>query len=284
MRRFVLPPADGVDYYRYVVDLVPRDAASAAAYQTISRPVAVPLRAGVTVPVADPKRKKTIIIDAGHGGKDPGAIGKNNYEKNINLAAAKSLRDQLVATGRYRVIMTRDTDSFVDLPARVRIAREANADLFISLHSDSAAQPSVRGASIYTLSDSGTERAARNALASGDWADANPSADRMVERILIDLTQRATKNRSAIFAQLVLDRMEGTMPLLRTSNRQAGLAVLLAPDVPAVLLEMGFVNNEADEQLLASSDHRARMMAQVTRAIDAYFEGQKRGPNLAMLP
>jgi N-acetylmuramoyl-L-alanine amidase len=284
MRRFVLPPADGVDYYRYVIDIVPKNQAVAIPTGLSSQSAAIQLKAQVTVAPSDPRRKKVIIIDAGHGGKDPGALGKKTLEKDVNLGAAKALRDQLVATGRYRVIMTRDTDSFVDLPARVRIARNANADLFISLHSDSAPSASVSGASIYTLSDSGTERAARKALAGGDWSNINPSADNMVERILIDLTQRATKNRSAIFAQLVLDRLEGSTPLLRTSNRQAGFAVLLAPDVPAVLLEMGFVNNAADERLLSDPMHRVRMMGQVANAIDAYFESQKRGPTLASMP
>jgi N-acetylmuramoyl-L-alanine amidase len=182
------------------------------------------------------------------------------------------LRAALEKTGRYTVIMTRDTDSFVDLPARVRIARSANADLFISLHSDSGGDGNTRGASIYTLSDSGTERAAKKALVKGDWSQGEPPADAIVSRILIDLTQRATKNRSATFAQLVMDNIDDSMPLLKSSQRQAGFVVLLAPDVPAVLLEMGFVNNPQDEALLNDAGHRAVMMGQVARAINKYFD------------
>ena len=270
-RRFLLPPADGVSVYRYVIDIVPQKA-DTASQLLASVPVVATVQQGPVQTLPAKNRKKVIVIDAGHGGKDPGAHGGSTLEKNINLAAAKALRSSLEKTGRYTVIMTRDTDSFVDLPARVRIARSANADLFISLHSDSGGNGNTRGASIYTLSDSGTERAAKKALVKGDWSQGEPPADAIVSRILIDLTQRATKNRSATFAQLVMDNIHDSTPLLKTSQRQAGFVVLLAPDVPAVLLEMGFVNNPQDEALLNDSGHRAVMMGQVARAIDKYFE------------
>ena len=270
-RRFLLPPADGVSVYRYVIDIVPQKA-DTASQLLASVPVVATVQQGPVQTLPAKNRKKVIVIDAGHGGKDPGAHGGSTLEKNINLAAAKALRASLEKNGRYTVIMTRDTDSFVDLPARVRIARSANADLFISLHSDSGGNGNTRGASIYTLSDSGTERAAKKALVKGDWSQGEPPADAIVSRILIDLTQRATKNRSATFAQLVMDNIDDSTPLLKTSQRQAGFVVLLAPDVPAVLLEMGFVNNPQDEALLNDSGHRAVMMGQVARAIDKYFE------------
>jgi N-acetylmuramoyl-L-alanine amidase len=269
-RRFLLPPADGVSVYRYVIDIVPQNTDTASQLLASIPVVATVAQAPAKAPARN--RKKVIVIDAGHGGKDPGAHGGKTLEKNINLAAAKALRAALEKTGRYTVIMTRDTDSFVDLPARVRIARSANADLFISLHSDSGGDGNTRGASIYTLSDSGTERAAKKALVKGDWSQGEPPADAIVSRILIDLTQRATKNRSATFAQLVMDNIDDSTPLLKSSQRQAGFVVLLAPDVPAVLLEMGFVNNPQDEALLNDSGHRAVMMGQVARAIDKYFE------------
>lgn len=277
-KRFLLPPADGISVYRYVIDVVPGDTPMDAA------PKATPV---VTATVAEvqpqlpAKRKKVIVIDAGHGGKDPGARGNSSWEKDINLNAAKALRDRLEKTGRYKVIMTRDTDSFVDLPARVRIARGADADLFISLHSDSGGDGSARGASIYTLSDSGSERIAKKALIKGDWSLADMPNDAIVSRILVDLTQRATKNRSATFAQLVMDNIGETTPLLKTSLRQAGFVVLLAPDVPAVLLEMGFVNNVKDEALLTDSRSRDAMMGQVAKAIDKYFENDVRYASLA---
>ena len=270
-RRFLLPPADGISVYRYVIDIVPQGA-DTASQLLASVPVVATVAQAPAQSVAPKNRKKVIVIDAGHGGKDPGAHGGHSLEKDINLASARALRSALEKTGRYTVIMTRDTDSFVDLPARVRIARSANADLFISLHSDSGGNGNTRGASIYTLSDSGTERAAKKALIKGDWSQGEPPADAIVSRILIDLTQRATKNRSATFAQLVMDNISDSTPLLKTSQRQAGFVVLLAPDVPAVLLEMGFVNNSQDEALLNDSGHRAVMMGQVARAIDKYFE------------
>ncbi len=269
-RRFLLPPADGVSVYRYVIDIVPQNADTAS--QLLASIPVVATVAQVPAKAPAKNRKKVIVIDAGHGGKDPGAHGGKSLEKDINLAAAKALRSALEKTGRYTVIMTRDTDSFVDLPARVRIARSANADLFISLHSDSGGDGNTRGASIYTLSDSGTERAAKKALVKGDWSQGEPPADAIVSRILIDLTQRATESRSATFARLVMDNIDDSTPLLKSSQRQAGFVVLLAPDVPAVLLEMGFVNNPQDEALLNDPGHRAVMMGQVAKAINKYFE------------
>ena len=280
-RRFLLPPADGISVYRYVIDIVPADMNTDATPAPAPTPV-------VTVPQPDmttvlpAKSKKVIVIDAGHGGKDPGAKGSYSWEKDANLAAAKALRDALEKTGRYKVIMTRDTDSFVDLAARVRIARSANADLFISLHSDSGTSSQTSGASIYTLSDSGTERAAKKALVKGDWSLADTSSsDQIVNRILIDLTQRATKNRSATFAQLVMDHIGDSTPLLKTNLRQAGFVVLLAPDVPACLLEMGYITNGHDEDMLNDSHHREVMMGQVAKAIDQYFDNDVRYASLA---
>lgn len=284
-KRFLLPPSDGISNYRYVIDIVPKDGASA--------PVAKPqvVKANPTVPdaktvLADKKTrtKKVIVIDAGHGGHDPGASGSFSIEKDVNLAAARVLKARLEATGRYRVIMTRDTDAYVDKVARVRIARNANADLFISLHSDSGPNKATRGASIYTLSDSGTERAAKNAMNRGDWALAMQPVDKIVGRILVDLTQRATKNRSATFAELLLDRLEGTTPLLKSGHRQAGFVVLLAADVPAILLEMGFISNAEDEKMLNDSNARGKMMTQVVKAIDQYFENDVAYASFALLP
>ncbi len=277
-KRFLLPPADGISVYRYVIDVVPGDTPMDAAPKTTPVVTATVAQAASPLPA---KRKKIVVIDAGHGGKDPGARGNSSWEKDINLAAAKSLRDRLEKSGRYKVIMTRDTDSFVDLPARVRIARGADADLFISLHSDSGGDGSTRGASIYTLSDSGSERIAKKALIKGDWSLADMPNDAIVSRILVDLTQRATKNRSATFAQLVMDNISETTPLLKTNLRQAGFVVLLAPDVPAVLLEMGFVNNAKDEAMLTDSRSRDAMMGQVAKAIDKYFENDVRYASLA---
>ena len=281
-RRFLLPPADGIDHYRYVVD-VALTATQAGAPPVLNVPAPVTL-ASATAAVAAKLRpqivpartttltlKKVIVIDAGHGGHDPGAQGQLGYEKDINLAAAKALKVRLERSGRYRVVLTRDADVYVPLESRVRIAQRAGADLFLSLHSDSGPEPSLRGASVYTLSDKATGRSARF-VSRDDWfMKASLTGDRGVSDILFDLTQRATRNRSAGFAQILVGRIEGKQALLRRSQRDAGFMVLLAPDVPAVLLEMGFVSNVEDEAFLRDAGQRNRLMNAVGDAIDDYF-------------
>ena len=281
-RRFLLPPADGIDHYRYVVDIAP-DPLAGAAPPKISPPPPVTL-ASATAAVAAKLRpqivpaqattltlKKVIVIDAGHGGHDPGAKGQQGYEKDINLAAARSLKARLERSGRYRVVLTRESDVYVPLESRVRVAQRAGADLFLSLHSDSGPEPSLRGASVYTLSDKATGRSARF-VSGDDWfMKASLTGDRGVSDILLDLTQRATRNRSAGFAQMLVTRIEGKAALLRRSQRDAGFMVLLAPDVPAVLLEMGFISNTEDEAFLRDAGQRNRLMNAVGDAIDDYF-------------
>ena len=266
-RRFLLPPGDGVANYRYVVDLK----AKAGAPTPARTPAVANTRP--TTPSVRPD-KPLIAIDAGHGGRDPGARGADNNESAITLAAAQALKAELERTGRYRVVMTRSNDTYVDLYERVRIAQRAKADLFISLHADAGTDPATRGASVYTLSEQGATRAVREVTRSDNWHRSLhlPGRDPSVDRILLDLTQRATQNRSAQFARVLLSHVEGTdHPMLRRSHRDAGLAVLLAPDVPAVLLEMGFITNPDDERLLADSRRRARLMRAVAESIDRYF-------------
>ena len=258
--RFLLPPADGVTHYRYVIDLKRTSGAAPAA-----RPAAP------VVQMTSLNRKKVIVVDAGHGGKDPGAIGPNKQEKAVTLAAAKALKARLEKTGRYKVVLTRGSDVYVPLESRVHIARRANADLFISLHADSGPTSDLRGASVYTLSDGATQRSAKF-IKKDDWfVKASLTGGQGVGDILLDLTQRMTRNRSAQFAEILLERVDDHTPLLRRSHRDAGLVVLLAPDVPAVLLEMGFINNPQDEKLLSSSSHREKLMGGVAKAIDDYF-------------
>ena len=219
------------------------------------------------------KERKIVVIDAGHGGRDVGARGGSSDEKDLNLAAALALKARLERTGRYRIVLTRGDDTFVALDERVRIARRAHADLFISLHSDSAGvDGGPHGASVYTLSDSGVSRV-RTVLAPDDALSraGGPKAARGVNQILIDLSQRSTRNRSAEFASVLLDRIGHTVDLLPRSHRDAGYFVLLAPDVPAVLLEMGFVTNPDDEARLASREQRHAFMDRVGDAIDDYF-------------
>jgi N-acetylmuramoyl-L-alanine amidase len=220
---------------------------------------------------AEPFRKRVIVIDAGHGGHDPGALGSRSREKDVTLAAAKALRARLERGGRYKVVMTRDGDVYIPLESRVTIARTAGADLFISLHADSGGDPKVRGATAYTLSDHGVDRATRSIFSGGFINVQLPGRDLSVKQILLDLTQRTTRNRSGAFAETLLEHISNRTPLLRRSHRDAGYMVLLAPDVPAVLLEMGFITNPGDEAGLSDPRRRARLMDSVGDAIDAYF-------------
>lgn len=266
-RRFLLPPADGIANYRYVIDVAAAPKAGKAGQPEIRGQ----LRAEKAPPLP---LKKVVVVDAGHGGKDVGAQGAKGFEKDVNLVAALSLADQLRATGRYKVVLTRSTDVYIPLEDRVRVAQRAGADLFISLHSDSAAEPDLKGASVYTLSDQASQRAARF-VDRDDWfMKASLTGDQGVRDILFDLTQRATRNRSAIFAQTLVSDIEGVAPLLRRSHRDAGFMVLLAPDVPAVLLEMGFVSNPDDEARLRDAAARDRLMGAVAKAIDEHFDDQ----------
>ncbi|MDG2530884.1 N-acetylmuramoyl-L-alanine amidase family protein [Caulobacter endophyticus] len=270
-RRFLLPPADGATAFRYVIDLAAADPASAGA--SVMRPTTV----STPAKPATLKLKKTIVIDAGHGGKDPGSAGANTNEKDVTLAAAKALKAKLEKSGRFIVVLTRDTDTFIPLESRVQIARRSDADLFISLHADSGPDVGTRGASVYTLSEKGAERAAR-VLEKDDWLmkASLPGRDRAVGQILLDLSQRATKNRSAAFAETLLEKVGDETVLLRRSHRDAGFIVLLAPDVPAVLLEMGFMTNAEDEKLLKSPAGRERLMNAVASSIETYFAAQTR--------
>ncbi|CAN7196232.1 N-acetylmuramoyl-L-alanine amidase family protein [Brevundimonas sp. LjRoot202] len=260
-RRFLLPPGDGVDHFRYVIDLKATGRAPMRPALRAERP-------------PSPAERPVIYIDPGHGGRDPGAAGATSRESAVTLAAAQALKAELERHGRYRVRLTRDSDAYVGLDRRVAIARQAGADLFISLHADAGADPATRGASVYTLSEQGAGRAVREFTRGDNWQRSLnlPGRDASVDRILLDMTQRATQNRSAQLARTLLGELEtADHPLLRRSHRDAGLAVLLAPDVPAVLLEMGFITNPEDERLLNDSRARRRLMRAVAEGIDRYF-------------
>lgn len=262
-RRFLLPPGDGVATYRYVIDLQGRGVMPPA-----GSPAPAPDKP-TRIKAPAPNVRKVIVIDAGHGGKDPGAAGARSREKDVNLAAAKALKARLEQSGRYRVVLTRSDDTFIPLEQRVAIARRASADLFISLHADSGPE-TAQGASVYTLSERG-ERRVNQVLGRDDRLFSVSYGNPSVSQILLDLTQRSTKNRSAGFAELMLDHISTCAPLLRRSHRDGSLVVLLAPDVPAVLLEMGFITNDSDERRLTDPAGRRRMMDAVGDAIDAWF-------------
>jgi len=228
-------------------------------------------------PPPPPAPKPLIVIDPGHGGIDPGALGSNAKEKAVTLAVAKQLRQQLLATGRFRVVLTRDKDVFVPLRDRFKIARDKNADLFISLHADSNPSGKARGASVYTLSDKASDAEAEALAAKENKSDVIAGVDlskenQTVTGILIDLAQRETINMSSRFASILVNDLQNDTLMLNNSHRFAGFAVLKAPDVPSVLLEMGYLSSSADEQLLTSARHQKKLAAAVTRAIENYFD------------
>ncbi len=237
-----------------------------------------PLKAGAK-PVAEEK-KPLIVIDAGHGGQDPGAIGVHKtQEKDITLNYAKALREGLLRTGRYRVALTREDDRFIVLPERVSIARKMKADMFISLHADSNPRAEARGFSIYTLSETASDDESAALAERENKADIIPGIDLSgtdadVASILIDLTQRETMNKSAKFADIVVDNLHRGITKLPKTHRYAGFRVLKAPDIPSVLVELGFLSNEQDERLLLTSEYRERVVSSLVKGIDRFYVGE----------
>lgn len=244
---FALPPRDDGGPWRRVIDLVPAPA------------------------------QRRIVVDAGHGGADSGALGRFAREKDVTLMAAHILARALEARGEYAVTLTRSDDRFVPLIERQRLAGALGADLFLSLHADASTDPSVQGASAYTLSDHG----ARRALAQTPFAPPAElltirNEDQSLRDLLLDLRQRGMRNRSAAFADQLLRHVAQDAPLLRRSHREAGFMVLLGLDAPAALFEMGFITNAEDERRLTDPVRQAQLMGQVCTAIDTHFSARER--------
>ena len=218
-----------------------------------------------------------VMLDPGHGGKDPGAIGvSGTYEKQVALATAFELKRQLEAHGRYRVALTRTRDAFIPLEDRVAKAQEHGAALFVSMHADALSDHSVRGASVYTLANNASD-AQTAALAQREnsadrfggpaWHNTPPD----VARILASLVRQETRIGSGRFARDLVGNLESDVPMLPNPERHAGFVVLKAADIPSVLVEMGFMSNPADEAELRRPQHRARVAEAMRRAVDAYF-------------
>jgi N-acetylmuramoyl-L-alanine amidase len=222
--------------------------------------------------------KPIIVLDPGHGGRDPGTIGINGTkEKNVTLAVAKAIRNVLEKSGRYTVVTTRDDDGSVALRRRQDIARAANGSVFISLHADSLTRDtSMRGASVYTLSETASDREAARLAQKENKADVVSGIDLshqdpIVSSILIDLALRDAANRSVVFADELVDSLGDVTLLLRRTRRFAGFVVLKSPDMPTVLVELGFLSNPQDERLLTRPAHHARIGRAVLAALDHYF-------------
>jgi N-acetylmuramoyl-L-alanine amidase len=222
------------------------------------------------------------MLDPGHGGKDPGAIGvSGTYEKHIALAAALELRQLLLASGCYRVEMTRTHDVFVPLEQRVARAQGRSAALFVSMHADAVANPLVRGASVYTLSttasDAQTAALARRENSVDRYAGSRfPNTPPVVANILASLVRRETQAGSTRLARSLVAQFEPELPTLENPSRHAGFVVLQAADIPSVLVEMGFMSNRQDEAALRHRAHRAKVAAAMKRAVDAYFAAAAR--------
>ncbi|MBU2091250.1 MAG: N-acetylmuramoyl-L-alanine amidase, partial [Alphaproteobacteria bacterium] len=221
--------------------------------------------------------KRVVIIDPGHGGVDPGAIGVSGvYEKDLTLAMAKQLQDVLRRTGKYHVVLTRDRDIFLRLRERIAIARREGAELFLSLHADAIKNKDLRGLSVYSLSETASDSEAEALAQKENKADLIAGIDLSTEsaevtNILINLAQRETMNDSARFASMLLKELDPVTPLLRSSHRFAGFAVLKAPDVPSVLVEMGFLSNRTDEANLRNRAYRDKMSQAIAKGINAFF-------------
>lgn len=231
--------------------------------------------------VSKKEDKKIIVIDAGHGGHDPGAIGYSGvYEKNITLSTAKELKRQLDALKKYKVYLTRSTDIFIPLRQRVKIARKHNADLFISIHADSAKNRKATGLSVYTLSEKASDKEAAALAERENQADIILGLDmgdqsKEVSEVLISLAQGETRNRSSEFAASIVREMKKSVKTISDTHRFAGFAVLKAPDVPSVLLEMGYLSNKNEERLLKQPNYRKKLATSTVRAINRYFEDMK---------
>ncbi len=285
------PIAEGAEASRLTIAIKPCDDAAfaaAAAPPDFAAPAPGPAPAAA-LPV--------IVLDPGHGGIDGGANGVGGVmEKTIVLAFCLELRRQLEATRRYKVLMTRESDQYVDLDSRVAFARDANASLFLSIHADTLTDVGeVSGSTVYTVADRASdaeaariaarENAASRAPGKAGTADADPG----VSNILFDLKRRETLLYSHLFSRTLVDDLRGATRLNHNPERSAGFVVLKAPEFPSVLVELGYLSNPQDVAALQSAEWRARTAAAVTRAVDAFFansgaigEGASAGPGVAL--
>ncbi len=285
---FMLPPAKG-KRYRLVLDLA---STTRAQYLAALRPPTSTPRhlrdsgqiseasSGILPPGRKPQKtaikKRVIVIDPGHGGIDPGSTSGRIFEKHITLATARAIKTHLETNGNYKVRLTRKKDSFIRLRRRIAIARAHQAELFISLHADAIRNKRIRGVSVYTLSEKASDKEAAELAEKENKADLIAGMDlstesKEVTNILIDLAQRETMNESARFAAELVKHIRKVTKTLTNVHRFAGFAVLKAPDVPSILIEMGFLSNRADEQALRSKKYRTNLARAIGSAVEEYF-------------
>jgi N-acetylmuramoyl-L-alanine amidase len=296
-RHQILRPGPG-GQYRFLIDLSPVSPAAFSAgnklyasqgwQQYHQQQQQVALRRAPPIP---PKRvpprprvpaKHIVMIDPGHGGPDPGAIGVRGLrEKVVTMRASQAVKAALERTGKYKVFMTRDNDVYVPLRKRYQKAEDAKAELFISIHADSHRSRSVRGASVYSLSEKSSDREAaalarrenRSDIIAG--IDLSSQSD-TVASILIGLRQRQTMNESALFGEILISELARDIKVLRNTHRFAGFAVLKSPDIPSVLIELGYLSNPADEGKFRNSDFYNRLSGAILRSVEKYFARKTR--------
>jgi N-acetylmuramoyl-L-alanine amidase len=267
-------------------------ARAGAGKQAQADSIAAPLPA----PSAASGQKPLIVLDPGHGGVDNGTAGRardgqTTLEKNVVLDFAKAMAATLRAGGRYRVAFTREDDTFVPLQERVRIAQRLGASLFVSLHADSlrGGTEEVQGATIYTVSERASDAEAARVAEKENKADALAGQEAQeqageVNDILFDLTRRETRSYSNIFAKYLRERWKTAARLNKNPRRFAGFVVLKAPDVPSVLLELGYLSNAADADELTSPKWREKAAAEAARAVDDFFSQRMAAPNTPARP
>ena len=303
VRRFTLPAAEGGGH-RLVFDLVDRGptafqlagralAAEGVRAYAAARPAAKPAPAARPTPKPAPQstakpavsitpqkarpKKWRVFIDAGHGGKDPGAIGRSKtLEKDITLAASRELADQLRSTGLIEPILSRTDDRYLRLRQRIQLARDRQADVFISLHADAAPSAKARGISVFTLSDTASDKEAALLAKKENQADLIGGPDLSVEDPdaageLLRMFQRESMNQSTYLANAILRQIRDMPGGDRRGHRFAGFAVLKAPDMPSVLVEMGFITNREDEANLRDPAYRTKLLERLARATINYL-------------
>ncbi len=269
--------------HRIIIDLALSDADSfKAALLDRMRTSAVVNRDAKSGRLGDPAAAPTragsfrVVVDPGHGGIDTGAVGLGRtIEKEITLAFSRELRAELESRPGIEVILTRDSDIFIPLNDRVQFARQHNADLFISIHADSVRQRYVRGATVYTISEKASDSVAAEIADSENKSDAIAGLTfddqpEDVSDILIDLARRETLGFSVQFARLAVDSIGDEVRMIKNPHRHAGFRVLRAPDVPSVLVELGFLSNAEDEKLLNQADWRAKIATQIASAVENF--------------
>lgn len=272
------PIVDGAPAARLTIEL---KACNPAAFAALVRSPAAAVANAPDAPVV--ARPPVIVLDPGHGGIDGGANGLGGVqEKTLVYEFCAELKRQLDATKRYRVIMTRDGDQYVDLDDRVDIARGANASVFISVHADALSEDAaVSGSTVYTAADRASDAEAARIAARENAADIGPGGrkrldDPGVADILFDLKRRETRTYAHLFSRGLVDNLRGAAKLNHNPERSAGFVVLKAPEFPSVLVELGYLSNPQDVQSLTSPDWRAKAAGAMANAIDAFFSATEK--------